>query len=400
VRIVFLTPSGEMGGAERALLDLAASVAAAQPSWRLALVAPVDGPLTVEAAAMGIDVRVLAFPPRLEMLGDAGDSRRGRLAASLAAAVPSALRYRAALRRLLGEMRPDVIHSNGLKTHLLSALARPRGAALLWHLHDYAGTRRAMARLLRTVSRRCDQAVANSASVAADARGVLGPSVPIETLYNAVDLARFAPSGPALDLDAASGLPAASADTVRVGLVATMGVWKGHEVFLRAVARLPAGSAVRAYVVGGAIYRTAGSQVSVDGLRALAADLGIAHRVGFTDRVVDAAAAMRALDVVVHASTRPEPFGLVIAEGMACGRAVVVSLAGGAAEIVRDGVDALGFPPGDDAALASVLDRLARNPALRSSLGVAARSAAEERFDPARLARQMVPIYRRLAGEA
>ena len=54
---------------------------------------------------------------------------------------------------------------------------------------------------------------------------------------------------------------------------------------------------------------------------------------------------MRALDIVVHASTEPEPFGLTIAEGMASGRAVIVSAAGGAAEIVQDGVDALTCAP-------------------------------------------------------
>jgi glycosyltransferase involved in cell wall biosynthesis len=389
-----------MGGAERALLDLAASVAAAQPRWSLALVAAAPGPLVHEAQALGVETRVLPFPPRLETLGDAGDSAPASLALSLLSAVPSAIRYRAALRRTLAGMRPGVVHSNGLKTHLLSALARPRGAALLWHLHDYPGTRRAMARLLRSVARRCDQAVANSDSVAADARALLGPGVPIETVHNAVDLRHFTPEGPTLDLDAASGLAPAEPGTVRVGLVATMGVWKGHETFLRAVARLPAESPVRAYVVGGAIYRTARSQVSVQSLKEMAAELGIAGRMGFTDRVDDSAAAMRALDVVVHASTRPEPFGLVIAEGMACGRAVVVSLAGGAAEIVRDGVDALGIAPGDDAALASVIQRLAGDADLRARLGASARAAAEERFDPARLARQMVPVYRRLAGEA
>ncbi len=56
---------------------------------------------------------------------------------------------------------------------------------------------------------------------------------------------------------------------------------------------------------------------------------------------------MRALDIVVHASTRPEPFGLVIAEAMACGRAVITSAAGGAAEIVESEVDALTHTPGD-----------------------------------------------------
>ena len=49
--------------------------------------------------------------------------------------------------------------------------------------------------------------------------------------------------------------------------------------------------------------------------------LGVADRVGFTGFVHTPEATFRALHVVVHASTAPEPFGLVIAEAMACGRA-------------------------------------------------------------------------------
>ena len=63
----------------------------------------------------------------------------------------------------------------------------------------------------------------------------------------------------------------------------------------------------------------------------------------------------RALDVVVHASTKPEPFGRVIVEAMSCGRAVVVAKDGGAAELFEDGVSALASPPGDASALAGVL---------------------------------------------
>ena len=53
-----------------------------------------------------------------------------------------------------------------------------------------------------------------------------------------------------------------------------------------------------------------------------------------TGFVKDSAAALRALDVVVHGSTAPEPFGLVIAEAMACGRTVIVSDSGGVAEVI------------------------------------------------------------------
>jgi glycosyltransferase involved in cell wall biosynthesis len=81
---------------------------------------------------------------------------------------------------------------------------------------------------------------------------------------------------------------------------------------------------------------------------------------------------LRALDVVVHASTSPEPFGLVIAEAMACERPVIVSVAGGAAEIVTLGVDALGHHPGDAEGLAARMTELAIDPALRRRLGSAA----------------------------
>jgi glycosyltransferase involved in cell wall biosynthesis len=169
-------------------------------------------------------------------------------------------------------------------------------------------------------------------------------------------------------------------------------------VFLRAIAALPRELPVRAYVVGGGIYRTAGSEVRTEDLLRQAAKLGIAERVGFTGYAEDPASAMRALDVVVHASTQPEPFGLVIAEAMACGRAVVASAAGGAGEIVTPGHDALAVAPGDVDGLAEAIRRLALDPVLRDRLGRAGRETAVRRFDRARLAAEVAPLYRSLAA--
>ena len=105
--------------------------------------------------------------------------------------------------------------------------------------------------------------------------------------------------------------------------------------------------------------------------------------------------ALRALDIVVHASTEPEPFGLVIAEAMACGRPVIVANGGGAREIVEPGVDALTHPPGDAAALAARIRELAEDARLRAALGVSAREAALRRFDRMRLASELIPLYER-----
>ena len=116
--------------------------------------------------------------------------------------------------------------------------------------------------------------------------------------------ARFSPDGDRLDLDTRSGLPAPAEGVVRVGLVATFARWKGHHVFLEAIARLPPSLNVRAYVIGGAVYETGNSQVSIEELRQASARLGLTDRVGFTGVVEDPAPAIRALDVVVHARYR------------------------------------------------------------------------------------------------
>jgi glycosyltransferase involved in cell wall biosynthesis len=163
--------------------------------------------------------------------------------------------------------------------------------------------------------------------------------------------------------------------------------------FLDAVARLPESVRVRAYVVGGALYQPEGSQQSVDQLRRRAAELGIADRVGFTGFVAHSEEALRALDVVVHASTAPEPFGLVIAEAMACERAVIASNAGGAREVFTPGVDALGHEPGNAAELAAAIETLARDAALRRRLAAAGHENAVRRFNRARLAGELAPVY-------
>jgi glycosyltransferase involved in cell wall biosynthesis len=289
------------------------------------------------------------------------------------------------------------VHTNGLKMHVLGAWGIRQGQngrqpGLVWHVHDYLGSRRITTRLLRW--RHGPAAVVtNSASVAEDATRALANGARVFTVRNGVDLERFSTAGARANLDAMSGLPQAPADTIRVGLVATLARWKGHATFLEAIAQLPRDLPVRAYIVGDAVYQTEGSQYSLDELRQLAQRLGLANRVGFTGFVHTPEASFRALNIVVHASTSPEPFGLVIAEAMACGRAVIVSNAGGAAEIVRPGVDALVHRPGDAADLASQIAALAENLELRNRIGRAARSTAERSFDRARLATELIPIY-------
>jgi len=400
VRIALLSVSAAVGGSETSLLALVRGLAAA-PGVEPIVVLPRMGPLESRVRAAGAAARILPMPDALLGLGEwsmKSVGEIGRRGATLARALAATRAHARALADLLRDLRPDVVHSNGLKMHVLASRAAAPGVPIVWHIHDYLSPRRMSRILLRHYRRRASAIVANSRSVAADLAGTLGAGLPISTIYNAVDLDEFSPDGPAVDLDRLAGLPPAPAGVCRVGLLATFARWKGHEVFLRAVR--DAAAPLRAYVIGGPVYDTAGSQHTIDALRARASELGIADRVGFTGFVDRPSEALRALDVVVHASTEPEPFGLVIAEAMACGRAVVISRAGGAAELVADGVDAIATPPGDAGALAAALDRCAAEPALRARLGAAARVTALRRFDPATFVHGFLEIYTALAREA
>jgi len=394
MRIVYLNPSGRLGGAETSLRELLASVRAAEPAWELWLVLGEDGPLAGIARDLGVKVLVKPFPAALARLGDNG---RWAALVGLGKAVVATGRYARSLARWLGEIEPDIIHTNGFKMHLLGAWTRPQPSHLIWHIHDYVSARALMRRLLRPFRKRCSAAIVNSKSVAEDLERVL-PGLRIVPIYNAIDLQRFSPLGNHLDLDVIAGLPPAPAGTVRVGLIATFARWKGHKVFLRALAGFANDASVRGYIIGGPIYQTDGSQWSKAELQQEVDRLGLGGKVGFTGFLEDIPAAMRSLDIIVHASTQPEPFGMVIIEGMACGKAVIASEGGGAAELFTDGENALGHPPGNDAALLLQIARLSAVPELRNKLGQAGRATVERHYHGKRLAAELLDLYREVAG--
>lgn len=390
MRIAYLSVSDQLGGSEIVLLEMIKGIKRLRPGWTLQLILPGRGPLLDRAEAAGADCVVLPMPASLARLGEFGAGPVA-LAARL---VPVALALPAYLRRLrtvIRAGRPAIVHTNGFKAHIAGARASGE-AAVVWHMHEYVGGRRFTRSLLARHERHVAAVLANSRSVADDVIAALHPRVPVHVIHNAVDLNIFTPEGPIEDLDRRAGLMPPDRPVVRIGLVATFARWKGHEVFLRALAAMPQDEPVRGYIIGGPVYDTAGSQHTMEELQALAAGLGLTGRVGFTG-FLPPAPAMRALDVVVHASTEPEPFGLVIAEAMACGRAVIASAAGGAAELVDAGMDAVTHTPGDAAGLSASMVRLARDAAARRELGVRARASACRRFDADRLAREVVTVY-------
>ena len=136
---------------------------------------------------------------------------------------------------------------------------------------------------------------------------------------------------------------------------------KGLETSVRALARLPVQAGLEVVGRGDAEHERH--------LRAVADQLGLAGRVRFGARPRSALAEVYSgADVALFPPTWDEPFGLVPLEAMACGTPVVATGTGGSADFLRDGANCLLVPPGDDAALATAVRRLAGDIGLRRRL--------------------------------
>lgn len=397
MKVVFVSPAAEMGGAERCLLDCVAALHD-HGGARASVLSLADGPLLEKARALGATTQVIPAPRKLALLGESGSGAQfGATLLALSTAVPDVARFLGRLREAIALAGADVVHTNGMKAHLLAGLVTPASTRLAVHLHDFIGARRTSKWLLPVLQRSRPRTVfiANSRAVALDfAR--LAPRAEIRTIYNVVDTTYFHDGTPEPEwLAQLAGLAPPPPETTTFGLVATYARWKGHSLFIEAAGLLKKArpeTPMRFYVVGGPIYETAGSQVHEAELVQWARTAGLEPHFGLIPFQDDIARVYRALNVIVHASTQPEPFGRTIVEAMACARPVVVARAGGAAELFDEGVNALGFEPGSAARLAEAMQQQL-DPGLRARLGSAARQHALLHFDRARLAADLLRVY-------
>ena len=395
---LLLSPSSSLGGAERVLLDLISPWNNQSLNNKPQIVCIEEGPLIEKLASLGFCPTLKNIPEKLLKLGDSParlenrTTRSLRIGLTLPALASTVLRW----RRWLSLDTPAWIHSNGFKTHILAAWSAPKTVNIYWHLHDFVGDRPLMRKLLNRAWRPGIQALAVSNAVADDFTRHI-PKCPVHVWHNTIDTSVFKLGVQDGNwLDKAAGF-APDWQGVRVGMVATYARWKGHDVFMKAatLAAKQCKVPVRFFLIGGPVYQTAGSQWTENELKKMIGDNNLDTVVGLIPFQKDTAQVYRSLDVVVHASIRPEPFGLVIAEAMACGKAVVAALHGGAVEIGEHGLNCLGHIPGDADSLACAMQKFIEDVDLRQTLGNAGKLRINTFFGP----EQIKPRWQKLLGD-
>lgn len=375
-----------IGGAERHFADLCEGLLA-DGETSLEIVCP-DGPLPPYLAErLGGAVPVHALSPR----PDYGDS----LVANVA-------RSRAAFRELRGafaRLDPDLIHiHNGgyPASHTARVAVFAHSAPRVMTVNNRARAREGVRRVYRLVDWRVWRTL----------RGVITPSrATADRLIDARDcppeLVTVVPYG--IDPPRASEEELLAAreeigagERFVVGMLAAPSdhpdvAYKGHNVVVEALGILGRSDILAVM---------AGHDPGLE-LRKRAADLGVSESVRVLAGMRPAAPLIASFDALVVPSTQNEALPLVILEAMASSKPVLASRLAGIPEAVADDVNGFLFEPGDAAALAGLIGRLANDRALAAIVGAGARETYERRFTVAAMTADTLDVYRRaLEGRA
>ncbi|MEX0786315.1 MAG: glycosyltransferase [Dehalococcoidia bacterium] len=288
------------------------------------------------------------------------------------------------VRRLVRDLEPDLLHALHLTSYgFLAATCGVRptvtsvwGTDVLeaprWSPLHYLITRYALAH--------ADHVTATGLHLANATLRYTPRAKPVTVVPYGVDLARFQPP---------SRNGARPAEVV-VGSVARLSLEKGLDVLLRASARvIEAGRPLRIVLAGDGPKRGQ--------LERQARSLGIAANVDFRGELAheDVPAVLAELDIFAMPSLA-EGFGVAALEAQAMELPVVGSRVHGIPDVVDDGRTGLLVPPGDAAALAGAIERLAADAGLRETMGRAGRTFVEARYRWEENAAQMERLYHHL----
>lgn len=380
MRILFVNTVGDLGGAERSLCELTAALAR-RDDLDIHVCAPA-GALGKALAEADAEFHPI---PACRLRGPRHGLAFLRAAGTFAAAAR-------ALSRRTEELRPDILHANGLTAVLIAPRRRNAASdpARIWHCRDLPKPDRAH----RFAAARVDRIVAISPRVEQQwiALATRRPAPPLVRIDNGIDLQRFASLPGRTIARARLGLPR---NARLIGMAAQLVPWKRHDLFLDAFAAVLRNNPSAHAAIAGS-DRFGEHRALRKRLRRQSARLGLDKRVAWLGEVHDMPAFLAALDVLVHPPP-DEPFGRIVCEAMAAGCPAIVSPGGGPAAILEHGKTGIIARAPTPPALAREILALLDDTAAAGRLAAAARERVRKAFDIRRTADRVAELYRDIA---
>ena len=372
MHFVAINPSAATGGAEISLLELLRRL---PPHVRASVILPNDGHFRQCCEEAGIKVHIVEWPEILIKTGE-----RSMVSSLLRiSTVMAILRTARALRVRLSEIHPDVVLTNGLKAHMMGALACRSNYLLVWYLREGLERRKKSAILLRLLSRYCQCSIAISDYVRDSWQSITGAK-PVKVIYNIVDLAAFADAHRPTDLVKKPG-------EVWFCVIGALTPIKGQDLFIEAAALARATLPNARFLIAGTNFYGSESDHFEHVLRERVTQLDLSDRVWFLGHRTDIPSLLRLVDVVVQPNRSAEGLGRTVLESMAAGVPVIAVNQWGPAEIVKQANSGLVFEPGNVHALSHAMLLLAHDAGLRAQFGNAGRAWTRRNLNPDELVR-------------
>jgi glycosyltransferase involved in cell wall biosynthesis len=295
-----------------------------------------------------------------------------------------AVRFRPEVRQLRGLIRAlniDVVMINGFVNPHAGIAARLEDVPVVWQLLDTFAPLSVRRMMMPVVSRLADVIMSTGEAVAAAHPGATSLGDRLVTFFPAADPEKFVQSeGARRNARLRLGIPA---DAVVIGNIANVNPMKGHDIFVRAAARLRELRPETRFVILGA--QDPGHRDYADGLWTMAAELGLelGRDLVVVDPGTDVAGMAPAFDILwLTSNPRSEGVPTVIGEAMALELPVVASRVGSVHEAVSEGVTGRLVPARDPGALVDATLPYVDEPGLRREVGRAARVRAERLYSP------------------
>lgn len=292
------------------------------------------------------------------------------------------------LRRWIRERGVGLIHGHMMGSNLWAGLlSRSCRIPAIAHAHGQPrGSRDALLNALIARLARRVVAVSRSERELILTQSRIDPDRVI-TVHNGIAARTPARSDPQVrgELGIAPGVPV-------VGICAHLREEKGHDVFLRAAARV-------IEEIPDAVFLLVGDGERRSSLEALAEELGVRAQVVFAGERSDVSRLLASFDVAVLSSTR-EGLPLSLLEYMASGLPIVATRVGGIPEAVEEGGNGLLVGAGDAKGMADALLRLLGDAALRDSFARRSREIFERDFSERAMLDRLRAVYREVLAES
>jgi glycosyltransferase involved in cell wall biosynthesis len=365
-RVVYFHNTSALSGGERSLLTLWSFMD--RDRYQLSVILPEEGPLSLEARRLGVEVDLLKVP-----------SWRPWQFFDL-------IRTAVEFRKVLQKRKADIVHSYTPRNNLLASIVgKWDRVPVIWHERNIPLEREPD--MTRKFFSMPDAVICNSRAVAKRFDGLKDADQKVRVILNGVDTSRFVPVSSKDQARAVLGW----AGRPVAGIVSNLNARKNVEFFLEVAALAVRECPTALFVVVGGGFAD-GGKGRLETLQQKAARLGISDHVHFTGFREDVRPYLNAFDVLCAVTAR-EACSRGILESMASATAVLAVHDGGNPELVEDGRSGVLRPLEDLPAFVSALVRLLRDPLYTAALGREGRKRALDLFDARRNALETEAVY-------